>query len=85
MVDKHACSFCGTDIEPGTGKLYIKKDGTKYHFCSNKCQKNMIGLKRVNRNVRWTTHFTKQPGPTPPKTGKKKSSKKKAEPQPPEA
>lgn len=76
MVDKRNCSFCGGDIEPGTGKLYIKKDGTKFHFCSNKCQKNMVGLKRVNRNVKWTEAFEKGAGPTPPKEGKKKSSAK---------
>jgi large subunit ribosomal protein L24e len=75
MVDKRSCSFCGNDIEPGTGKMYIKKDGTKYHFCSHKCQMNLVKLKRVNRNVRWTTHFEKHPGPTPPKEGKKKSTK----------
>jgi len=69
MVDKRTCSFCGTDIEPGTGKMYVKKDGTRYLFCSGKCQKNMVVLKRVNRNVRWTTHFEKHPGPTPPKSG----------------
>jgi len=68
MVDRHTCSFCGQDIEPGTGKLYIKKDGTKYHFCSAKCQRNQVDLKRVNRNVKWTAAFEKQPGPTPPKT-----------------
>ena len=87
MVDKRSCSFCGNDIEPGTGKLYIKKDGTKLNFCSNKCQKNMVGLKRVNRNVRWTTHFEKQPGPTPPNEAKaaKKASKKKAAAPKPEA
>lgn len=68
MVDKKTCSFCGNDIEPGTGKMYVKKDGTRYLFCSGKCQKNMVNLKRVNRNVRWTTHFEKHPGPTPPKT-----------------
>jgi large subunit ribosomal protein L24e len=71
MVDKRTCSFCGQDIEPGTGKMYVKKDGTRYLFCSGKCQKNLVGLKRVNRNVRWTTHHVKQPGPTPPKAGKK--------------
>ena len=76
MVDKRNCSFCGGDIEPGTGKLYIKKDGTKFFFCSNKCQKNMVGLKRVNRNVKWTAAFEKGAGPTPPKEGKKKSSGK---------
>jgi len=69
MVDKRNCSFCGQDIEPGTGKMYVKKDGTRYMFCSLKCQKNMVVLKRVNRNVRWTTHFVKQAGPTPPKSG----------------
>ena len=28
------CSFCGKDIEPGTGKIYVKKDGKKklIHF-----------------------------------------------------
>ena len=67
MVEKHSCSFCGTDIEPGTGKLFIKKDGTKYHFCSHKCQVNQLKLKRVNRNVKWTKAFEKHPGPTPPK------------------
>ena len=81
-MDKKSCSFCGSDIEPGTGKLYVKKDGTKWNFCSNKCQKNMVELKRVNRNVRWTAAFEKHPGPTPPKAGKKKSTKKAAAPAP---
>jgi large subunit ribosomal protein L24e len=75
MVDKRTCSFCGQDIEPGTGKMYVKKDGTKWTFCSNKCQKNMVDLKRINRNVRWTTHHEKHPGPTPPNEGKKKTKK----------
>jgi large subunit ribosomal protein L24e len=82
MVDKRNCTFCGQDIEPGTGKMYIKKDGTRFLFCSGKCQKNMVGLKRVNRNVRWTTHHVKQPGPTPPKEKAKKASKKAAEAEP---
>lgn len=71
VVDKRNCSFCGTDIEPGTGKMYIKKDGTRYLFCSNKCQKNMVAMKRVNRNVKWTAAFEKAPGPTPPANKKK--------------
>ncbi len=59
MVDKHDCSFCGRPIEPGTGKLFVKKDGTRYWFDSSKCQANMLELKRVPRNVKWTTHFQK--------------------------
>jgi len=67
-MDTRTCTFCRTDIEPGTGKMYVKKDGTQFNFCSNKCQKNMIGLGRVNRKVKWTGAFEKQAGPTPPKT-----------------
>lgn len=47
------CSFCGREIEKGTGKMYVKKDGTVYFFCSSKCEKNMIKLKRVPRRVKW--------------------------------
>ena len=59
MVERRVCSFCGNEIEPGTGKMYIKKDATIFFFCKNKCQKNMIKLKRVARRVRWTKRFEK--------------------------
>jgi large subunit ribosomal protein L24e len=59
MVERRVCSFCGNEIEPGTGKMYIKKDATVYFFCTGKCQKNMINLKRVPRRVRWTKRFEK--------------------------
>ena len=59
MVERRVCTFCGTEIEPATGKMYIKKDATVFFFCSNKCQKNMINLKRVPRRVRWTKRFEK--------------------------
>ena len=48
------CTFCGAALEPGTGKMYIKRDGTVMHFDSAKCQRNSIGLGRVNRHVKWT-------------------------------
>ena len=59
MVDIKDCSFCGKRIEPGTGKMYVKKSGEKFLFCSLKCQKNQLILKRVSRNVKWTSHFVK--------------------------
>ena len=34
------CSFCNEEIEPGTGKMYVKKDGTIYFFCGSKCEKH---------------------------------------------
>ena len=55
MVDMtRKCSFCGASIEPGTGKMYVKKDGTVLFFDANKCYKNMIILKRVPRTTEWT-------------------------------
>jgi large subunit ribosomal protein L24e len=60
MVERRVCSFCGNEIEPGTGKMYIKKDATIFLFCSSKCQKNMVVLKRNPRRVRWTKKYQKK-------------------------
>ena len=60
MVERRICSFCGNEIEPGTGKKKKKKDGTVYNFCKMKCQKNMLELKRVPRRVRWSKHYAKK-------------------------
>ena len=57
MVEKRNCSFCGEPIEPGTGKIYVKKDGTVYNFCTNKCKKNRIDIGRVPRRTRWTVRY----------------------------
>ncbi|MHC1635450.1 MAG: 50S ribosomal protein L24e [Candidatus Methanospirareceae archaeon] len=47
------CSFCDGDIEMGTGKMYVKKDGTVFYFCSSKCERNMIKLGRKRKKVKW--------------------------------
>lgn len=57
MVERKVCTFCGNEIEPGTGKMFVRKDGTIYNFCSSKCQKNLLGLGRIPRRVRWTKNF----------------------------
>jgi len=62
MVDQKICTFCGASIEPGTGKMYVKKDGTTYLFCSNKCSKNMIEMGRVPRKVTWTAAYAARKG-----------------------
>lgn len=41
-------------MEPGTGKMYVKRDGTILTFDTNKCYKNMIELGRVPRTTEWT-------------------------------
>ena len=43
-----------------TNKELVKKDGTVFHFCKNKCQKNMLDLKRIPRRVHWTKYYTKK-------------------------
>ena len=54
------CSFCKEEIEEGTGKMYVKKDGTVYFFCSSKCEKNQIGLGRVPRKVKWVKKWNRE-------------------------
>ena len=39
-------------IYHGTGKLYAKKDGTVFFFCSAKCENN-VALGRVTRRIKW--------------------------------
>jgi len=85
MVERRVCSFCGNEIEPGTGKIYIKVDGTIYNFCKNKCHKNMIELKRIPRRTSWTQQYMREKSTKMSTKGKKvlkrkkvKSTKKKA-------
>jgi large subunit ribosomal protein L24e len=61
MVEQHVCSFCGVLLEPGTGKMFVKKDGTIFWFCSSKCENNQK-LGRVPRRVEWTTAAKKATG-----------------------
>ena len=48
------CSFCNEEIPKGTGFIFVKKDGKALYFCSQKCKKNMINLKRVGKKTEWT-------------------------------
>ncbi len=53
------CDFCGETIRPGKGKMFVKNDGKVLYFCSNKCEKNRIKLKRKSRNLKWTKKYLK--------------------------
>jgi large subunit ribosomal protein L24e len=64
------CSFCNNEIRPGTGTLFVYKDGTSLAFCSSKCRKNLIGLGREGRLERWTSKVVAL-------TGEKKKAEKK--------
>jgi len=47
------CSFCSSELEKGTGKMYIKTDAKIFYFCSRRCEKNMFKLGRDPLKVKW--------------------------------
>ena len=47
------CSFCSAEMEKGTGLMYVKRDGTAQYFCSGKCKKHVLKLKRKPRLTKW--------------------------------
>jgi large subunit ribosomal protein L24e len=59
MVTKKKCSFCGSDIDPGTGKMAVEQSGTVSFYCSSKCEKNVF-IKRSARKVKWTAEYRKE-------------------------
>ncbi len=53
------CTFCGEDIEKGTGKKYVSNAGKEFNFCSRKCEKNQLKLKRKAIHIKWTKNYKK--------------------------
>jgi large subunit ribosomal protein L24e len=47
------CSFCGKKIKEGTGKMFVKADGTIIMWCSSKCEKNFM-MGREAKKLKWT-------------------------------
>ena len=53
------CTFCGNEIQPGTGKMFVYVDGKTVFFCSSKCEKNLNKLGRKAIVTKWTKRFMK--------------------------
>lgn len=34
------CVYCGDELDPTGGKLFVSADGERFYFCSSKCQTN---------------------------------------------
>lgn len=51
------CFFCGREQESFRGLHFIKNDGSVDYFCSSKCRKNALHLKRDKRKMRWAEAF----------------------------
>lgn len=47
------CSFCSASIESGTGKMIIQTTGKISWYCSRRCEKNAVKLRRDPRKFRW--------------------------------
>jgi large subunit ribosomal protein L24e len=54
-METKRCSFCKVKMPAGSGKMLVKKDGAVMYFCSSKCEKNALKLKRSPRKVKWVT------------------------------
>jgi len=54
------CSFSGQKIPPGTGTMYVLKDGKVLWFKDSKSMKNHLKLKRKPVKTRWTEHYRKE-------------------------
>ena len=59
MPERRVCSFSGEEIEPGTGLMFVQRDGTVKWFKNSKARKNAMKLKRNPRKVKWTRHYIK--------------------------
>ena len=53
MISAKKCTFCGKDILLGQGVMFVRNDGTVQYYCSSKCRKNSLVLKRDPRKFKW--------------------------------
>ncbi len=51
------CVFCGKEENNFRGINYIANDGTVHFFCTSKCRKNALELKRDKRKLKWTAAY----------------------------
>jgi large subunit ribosomal protein L24e len=53
MPRTRPCDYCGAEIEPGAGTMFVANDGSVTHYCSSKCEAN-ADLGRESRDLEWT-------------------------------
>jgi len=56
-MEQRVCSYCGNSIEPGTGMMFVKKDGTVYYFDERRCKLSLLKFGRLARKFKWTKHY----------------------------
>ncbi len=56
------CTFCGNKMPDATGKIVVDNMGKLQYFCSSKCEKNLLRLKRKPLKTRWTARARQAKG-----------------------
>ena len=52
------CSYCSKPIKQGTGIMYVFRTGAIKYYCSGRCYKNSIVIKRkINKKL--VAHISK--------------------------
>ena len=51
------CVFCGKEEPPYKGVHLINNDGSISFFCSSKCRRNTLNLKRDRNKLKWTEAY----------------------------
>ena len=46
------CTFCGSDIPKGTGKMFVRNTGEIFYFDKSKCEKNFF-MGREKKKLKW--------------------------------
>jgi len=46
------CSFCNSEIKPGTGKMFVKTSGEILYFCSRRCERYYF-IGRKKEKLKW--------------------------------
>ncbi len=54
------CNFCGEEIDKGREKIFVALKGNALYFCSGKCEKNQLKLRRKPRKIKWTKDYIKE-------------------------
>ena len=54
------CSYCKREFSPGTGFTFIYKAGKVARFCSRKCEKHLLILKRKPQDMKWVRTAKKE-------------------------
>ncbi len=68
------CVFCGKEEHSFKGIHVIGNDGNVNYYCSSKCRKNALKLKRDKRRLKWTAAYREEAKKALAKEAKKNAS-----------